>query len=284
MTADTLPRQGFISGIPDDLYHADRGSLSQSGAKLILRAPAKFRWQQDHPKTSTNRFDFGKAAHLLVLGTGAELEVFEYDTDKIKSPKATNAFKARQAELQAREGVLLLPDEYAVVQAMADKLSEHRIAMELLSEGEPEVSAYAEDPGTGVMMRGRFDWLGALDMSDYKTAASADPDEFCRSATKYGYDLQVAWYLDLGKLNGHPAKAFAHIVQEIEPPYIVTVVVLPPELVERGRILKRRALERYRDCLESGRWPGYLPDTEFATPAAPQWVLRELADEEISQW
>ncbi len=30
-------------------YHADRKSLSVSGAKVLLKAPALFRWQHDNP-------------------------------------------------------------------------------------------------------------------------------------------------------------------------------------------------------------------------------------------
>lgn len=272
---------GIIENVPESEYHADRSSLSQSGAKLILKAPAKFRWEQDHP-VYKDVFDFGTAAHRVVLGVGPNLIVHEYDTEKVKSPKATKAWKEQQSEVRAVGDVLLLPDEMATVQAMADKLSEHRLAMELLSDGKPEVSAYAMDPDTEILMRGRFDWLGPEVITDYKSCASSEPVEFLRAAIRYGYDLQAGWYLDLAALCDCTATAFAHICQEKEPPYIVTVIILPPELIDRGRWLKRQALERYRDCTESGKWPGYLPDNDFATPAAPAWLLREMAEQDIA--
>jgi phage recombination protein Bet len=58
-------------------------------------------------------------------------------------------------------------------------------------------------------------------------------------------------------------------VQEKEPPYLVTVIELPPELVDIGRARNRRALERFRDCTESDLWPGYVPDDTFANPPRP---------------
>src|SRR5207244_1704033 len=81
--------------------------------------------------------------------------------------------------------------------------------------------------------------------------------------------VQAPRYPDLASDIGRPAEAFAFIVQEKEPPYIVTVIELPAELVDIGRARNQRALERFRDCTESGLWPGYIPDDTFATPSAP---------------
>lgn len=273
-TTEAAPIAGFHDNIPEPEYHAHIGSLSHSGAKLMLRSPAHYRWSLDHP-VYKDIFDFGSAAHALVLGVGSEIVVHEYDAAKVKSPKATNAWKAEQAEVRERGAVLLLPDEFAVVRAMADKLAEHQMAMRLLSEGQPEVSAFALDEPTGVLRRGRFDWLGAAILSDYKTAVSSEPSAFCRAAISYGYHSQAAWYADLASDLGHPSEAFAFIVQEKEPPYVVTVIELPSDLVDIGRARNRVALQRYRDCMESGRWPGYVPDDDFARPSTPSWALRE---------
>lgn len=285
VTVDQLPElvAGVYPDVDETLYHQDHRALSQSGMKLILRSPAHFRWAMDHPPERKDAFDFGKAAHERVLGVGAELVVHVPDP-KYKSPKSTNAWKDQQAEVEARDGVLLLPEEMDQVDQMAAQIKRHRLAMELLADGDPEVSVYARDRVTGVWMRGRFDWLGEKVIVDYKTADSSDPAVFIRKAVDYGYDLQAATYRDLAELVDHPATGFAHIVQEKKPPYVVSVVVLPAELIERGRILKRRAIERYRDCVEADEWPGYLPDDEFAQPAAPTWALREIADEVDLEW
>ena len=167
----------------------------------------------------------------------------------------------------------MLATDYQRVQDMADKLSSHRLASRLLSEGKPEVSAYALDEATGVTRRGRFDWLGSSILTDYKTAASSEPAVFVKAAVNFGYHMQAAWYTDLARDLGHPADAFAFIVQEKEAPYLVTVIELPPELVAIGRARNQRALERFRDCTESGIWPGYVPDDTFAQPPAPRWAL-----------
>jgi hypothetical protein len=257
---------GFYPDVPEAEYHADRLSLSVSGAKLLLKAPAIFRHRLEHPEHK-DVFDFGSAAHALVLGVGAELVVHQYDVDKVKSPKSTNAWKAQQAEVREAGAVLLLPDEHAAVTAMADALSSHTLAMRLLSEGQPEVSAYAPDEATGVMRRGRFDWLGAAVLTDYKTCVSANPRDWSGRygvISKLRYDAQAAWYLDLARDLGHPAAAFAFVAQEKEPPYLVSVVYVDDADLWQARDDNAAALALFRDCTAAGRWPGYLPDDAAA--------------------
>lgn len=278
MTVTKLPKKpnGFIEDLDETVYHAHQGSLSHSGAKLMLKAPAHYKHSLTHPKFK-NEWDFGSAAHAEVLGIGAEIVVHEYDAEKVKSPKATNAWKAEQAEVRARGGVLLTPDEFQQVRDMADVLSSHRLAMRLLSDGKPEVSAFAVDDETGVLKRARFDWLGSSILTDYKSSVCSEPGWFVGQAAKLGYHSQHDWYLEVAAQLGHPADAFAFIVQEKEPPYLVTVIELPPELVDAGRARNRRARQMFRDCTESGLWPGYIPDDTFARPEAPRWALREEA-------
>lgn len=257
---------GFHDDIPEADYHADRDSLSHSGAKLLLKAPALYRYRLDNPE-HRDVFDFGQAAHKKVLGVGATICPIDADDWR------TNAAKAARVEARERGEIPLLAKDAEVVDAMADVLSTHTLAMRLLSDGKPEVSAYSLDEATGIVRRCRFDWLGSNILVDYKSAASAEPDAFVKAAANYGYHQQHPWYLDVAAALGHPADAFAFIVQEKTPPYLVTVIELPADLVELGRRRNRVALERFRDCTESGLWPGYLPDTEFATPDAPRWVF-----------
>jgi hypothetical protein len=251
---------GFYDDIPEREYHADRDSLSVSGAKVLLKAPALFKWQQDHP-VHKDVFDVGSAAHALVLGVGAPIEVIDAPTWQTKAAK-----EARETA-RAEGKTPLLTADYQRVQAMADALSSHTLAMRLLSEGRPEVSAYAEDEATGVMRRCRFDLLGPALVTDYKTAASVDPRDLAGkygAVKKWGYDSQAAWYTDLARDLGHPALAFSFVFQMKEPPYLVTVATLRDDDLWEARDRNRHALEIFRDCRESGIWPGYLPDDTAA--------------------
>jgi len=260
---------GFHADVPEAEYHAHAGSLSQSGAKLLLRAPALFRHEQQNP-THKKVWNFGTAAHAHILGRGIEA-VYVAPFDDWRTKQA-----GIERDIAHDEGLSpILPKDWEVVCQMADKLSEHTLAMRLLSDGLPEISAFALDQETGVMRRGRFDWLGKTILSDYKSAATCDPRAFARSAPDYGHDVQAAWYLDLAAELGHPAEAFAFIVQMKEPPYLVEVVELDADSVDRGRRRYRRALQIFRDCTDSGIWPGYQSSDDFTTVRVPEWALRE---------
>jgi len=252
---------GIYADIPEADYHRDPDSLSQSGAKLILKAPALYRHEQEHP-TYKAAWDYGSAAHALVLGKGIEsIYVAPFDN-----------WQTKQAQTERRiahdEGLSpILPADWQQVCEMADVLSSHSLAMELLAMGDAEVSAFCEDEATGVMRRARFDFLAPRIVVDYKSAISVNPLDL---AGRYGvvkklsYDMQAAWYLDIARDLGLPIEEFAFIFQMKEPPYLVTVAVLRDSDLHEARDRNRRALERFRDCTESGLWPGFLPDTAYA--------------------
>lgn len=271
---------GFHVDIPEDVYHAHPTSLSHSGAKAILKAPAIFDYQRKHP-VFKKVFDFGTAAHALVLGRGMEsIYVAPFDDwIKRKGPEGGAQYTTTEREIAHADGLSpILPKDWLVVCDMADALARHRKAMELLSVGEPEVSAFARDEETGVLMRCRYDWRRPRIGVDYKQTSvegGAEPNAFVKAAVKLGYHTQQDWYCHVAEVLGQPLEGFGFIVQEANPPYIVTVVELPQELIDIARQRNRLARQMFRDCTESGVWPGYVPDDQIARPEAPVWALRE---------
>ena len=102
------------------------------------------------------------------------------------------------------------------------------------------------------------------------------PAAFGRAAAAYGYHMQAAWYLDLWRDLGADVEAFAFIVQEKTPPYLVEVVELDEDALDLGRRRNARALEIYRDCRASGVWPGYSGrDDQSTTVDLPPWAYRD---------
>lgn len=261
------PDPGFYDDIPEPAYHSSRTSLSYSGAKVIIGSPAVFRHQLTHPVIK-HEFDEGTAAHEIVLGCGEGIAVLDFPD------RRTNAY--RDAEKAARDAgkTPILRKQMDVVEAMAERIQSHRQAMELLADGKPEVSAYALDEDTGVMRRSRFDWLGDVVLTDYKTtvAGGAHPDAFGRTVIQLRYYMQHPWYLDLARDLGHSVEAFAFIVQEKVAPYEVTVIELPPEAVKLGREKNRVALQRFRDCMDTDLWPSYVPDDQIAVANIPNYA------------
>lgn len=258
---------GFYPDIPEAEYHADRESLSVSGAKVLLKAPALFKWQQDNP-VHRDVFDFGSAAHALVLGKGME-SIYVTPCDEFR----TAAAKAEKAEAQRVGLSIITPADWLKVCDMADALASHSHATELLSDGAAEVSAYAPHDYTGVLRRCRYDYIKPGLGVDYKSAADVSPRGFAKAVANYGYDQQNAWYVDVAAALGEDID-FKFIAQAKEPPYLVEVYDLEPAWVERGRRLNEQALDVYAACTTEGNWPGYTGANE-TTLYAPAWMTRE---------
>lgn len=267
-------------GIPDAEYHADNDALSVSGAKWLLppSTPAHFRWIRDHAEKTSDAFDFGHAFHRLVLGIGPEVRWIDAADWRTKA--------AKEERLAARTlgEVPMLTKHRAPLQAMAESLHAHPLAAKLLDPdlGAPEQSLYARDHDTGVMLRGRLDYLPhptdrRMVLCDLKTADSADPERFGRSAADYGYDMQDAFYRDLvTRLKLDPDPAFVFVVIEKSPPYLVNVVQLNSDAQRIGRIKNRRAIRTYAECLTAGEWPGYPIDVN--TAQLPGWYVRQFEE------
>lgn len=275
--------QPGVYDIPEHVYHADPvpgGSLSSTGARKLLppSCPARFAYERDNSPPPKAEFDLGRAAHLLVLGTGPEIVVVDAEEWR------TKAVKDEVAAIRAAGAVPLRPSEMEQVQAMAASLRQHPVAAALLdpSTGDPEQSLFWIDQ-TGVWCRARLDFLrnrapGRVIIPDYKTSTSASLEAIQRAIASYGYHQQAAWYLDGVKALGiADDPAFVFIVQEKTAPYLVTVVQLDPVAERIGRRLNRQAIDIYRQCVATGRWPGYADDIQLVS--LPAWVERQHTEE-----
>jgi hypothetical protein len=276
------PALGLHTDLSNEAYHADKTSLSSSGARKLLEpaGPAKFRYEQDNPQPPKKTFDIGNAAHKLVLGVGAKLQVVDYERWDSK------AAKAEVAAVRAEGAIPLKQHEMDQVKAMAAVIRQHPMASALFDRGygHPEVSAFWLDEPTGIRRRARFDWLpnptdGRLIIPDYKTCVDASEEAFAKSVDKYGYNCQADWYIRaaLALELGGPDTQFLFVAQEKEPPYLVNVIGLDFMAMEIAAAKNRRAIEIYTDCLASGRWAGYGDEPNYVS--LPPWA--EIRDKEI---
>jgi hypothetical protein len=67
-SAPSPRRSGWVEGIPDDVYHADRDTVSSSGLRTLDgRSPAHFRAELDNPRTETPALVLGRLIHFVTL-------------------------------------------------------------------------------------------------------------------------------------------------------------------------------------------------------------------------
>lgn len=271
MTAVATATCDVVDGMPEEDYHSDP-ALSSSGANRLLApgCPALFKWERDNGRANRPTFDFGHAAHLHVLGTGAPLALV--DADDWRTKKAQEEKKAAYSSGKTP----LLRDDYAKVLAMADAIREHPLASALFNpeRGVPERSVFWHDERFGVDRRARFDWLRDADSDlplivDYKTTTSVHPDAIAKAVATYGYYQQHPWYVDAARAAGLEAN-FLFVFQDKSAPYLVTVVELHPDAVRAGRTRNDEALSLYADCVATDAWPSYTDGIELIS--LPRWA------------
>lgn len=275
-----------VYDMPDAEYHGIKHALSCSGAKKLLppSCPAIYRYELDNPPESKPHFDFGHAAHKMVLGVGAEIRYIT-SKDAKGNPStgwATKDAKDQKAKAYAEGAIPLLEEERGIIEGMAAALRAHPIASALLNpeNGQPEQSLFVVDEQSGIPLRARFDWLPnvvpgrRMIIVDFKTTVSADPTAIAKSVANYGYFMQDAFYSDMVRALGmDPDPAFVFVFQSKEPPYLVTVVELDDDAKRIGRGLNRRAIELYADCLANDEWPTY--SDEVVQISLPAWFTAQ---------
>ena len=262
-------------------------SISSSGLRAVLDCPAKYWFNsplnpERPPESSAPHFTLGKAAHDLVLDGAAwpnRYHVLPEGFTCAASKKFASEIQAAD-EAEAAGKTLLKHDDHIAVMGMAEAIKRHPIH-KALGRGKAEPTLVWQDAETGVWLRCRPDFLPSNNRAvpDYKTTASARPEDFSRSVAEYGYHQQAALYLDgieavFGPLPDGKYRQFYFIAQEKTPPYIVQPFALDQETVEWGRRLNRKAIRTFARCLESGRWPGYADD--FVTVGLPRWKVGQL--------
>lgn len=280
-------------------YHADpceEPSLNNSTIPHLLACP-RLAWQQ-HPRLNpgyepaqSNRLDLGDVAHQLLLGAGRGIVELPFSDYRTK-----DAQKARD-EARAAGKTPILTEQLAQANGMVGSLH-----AQLAEYPEKEVARYF-DPEQGQSEIGLFwfDEAGAWGRSlidrlltegewivlDYKSVGrSADPAGLGLSihAVDQGYDTQFAM-IERGLTRLHSTLAgrikFRWVFQEIDPPFLVSVVEPDAATMTIARKKVEYAFAKWADCLRNDDWPGYpqeIVPLRHADHLATRWLEREIAE------
>jgi hypothetical protein len=285
VTRPVIDKPGLYPDIDEDWYHADPvsgGSLSVSGAKLMLQAPAKYDYARRHPHKSTKAMDLGTTVHGLVLGTGQEIAVLDFEN------RRGNEYKDAEAKAVADGKLPMLAKDYDEAKAIADAVLKHPTTGGLFTDGDAEVSMFWRDEEFKIWLRGRADYMTYFDglptIVDFKTSADASAEEFAKSVYKYGYHRQDPHYREgWASILGCDWQDidFVFAVAETDPPYLVATYRVIPEHADLGREQNRIARERFRDCMKADRWPGYSEEIEDLE--LPRYGVQRI-EKDINDW
>ena len=262
---------GIIHGLSNDAYHSGPG-ISKSGLD-DMDPPARYYALHLDPnrpeRIQTVAQRVGTLAHCAILEPEEFGKRYAVGPDVIRSTKVWKEFEASLAP-----GVeAIKPDEAAMAWKQRESVLKLTGMAEILNAGAAEVSAFWEDPYTGVLCRCRPDWAancGAL--LDVKTVGNSSPSDFRLQAARMRYDVQDAFYSEgYGIASGSTVERFLFLTVETSYPYLAAVHEFLPESKAAGAEKARAALTQYAECLRNNHWPHY--GSEIHQIQLPGWAL-----------
>lgn len=282
IAARTLLAAGLVE--MDFAMYCALEAVSRSEVVELATSPKHYRWFKDHGSKVTPALSLGTAIHDAVLQPGLFKRRYMVAPEGDRRTKAGKAAFAEFEESVQPGQTILRASEHESCLAIQAAIRENPQASKLLYEipGMNEVSAVVELDGTLRKLRmDRFcptTGLGPI-IVDLKSAVSAEPREWMRSAIKYRLHYQVAWYVDCARALGYDVDhtSFYFVVYEKTPPYGCSLHQFDSEAVEIAQKEIAQLLAILKKCEETGRWPDYSGLVHKIS--LPRWAKQGLGAE-----
>jgi hypothetical protein len=247
------------------------------------------------PRKQTKPLSLGTAAHSATL----EPERFETDfavwTDKKKNgDMAARTGKAWDAFIALHSGqTIITADEYAASIEIARAVREDEQCASVLASGDPEVAIVWVHERTGLLCKGRIDWLelcggshgrmNALPMfADLKTACDITHGPFMSKCAKLHYHTRMAWYGDglrcaAGMQQDDQIETLILAVESGKP-HDSAVYWIPDEVLETGRDEYEELMTKLRLALDLDEWNGVANNARICF-TLPKWAVNNPEDD-----
>ena len=265
-----LPEMGLHEGVPFDVY-ASWDAVSNSRLSLFAISPAHY---QVGFKEPTKSMDVGSVVHSVVLEDAqyAVIPPFNLDDenkDKKGNPstsKATTYYKHRVEVFAAahEHEAIVSQDTYDMAMGVREAIQNHESTKDAFTGGRAEVSMLWRDEGTGLVCKGRVDYLRAKRFIDLKSTASCQ--QFESSISRFGYHRQVTFYMEgLRACTGSHYEPWI-CACETDPPFGVRCAPVGLDALVAGHDELRDLLEGVAECLFTDVWECYTDPVEWNLP------------------
>jgi hypothetical protein len=172
----------------------------------------------------------------------------------------------------------LKPDEYQMCLDIKQKVSEHAWLSKALESGRSEVWLNS-DYSKGVRLHGRMDFFSNNAKQpiilDLKTVRSAHPEEFQKQIWNDQMYIQAAMYCDMVKKATGKDPLFAWVTVEKKEPYVIEIYAADFGLIEAGRAVYYKTIDKLIDALNSNNFRGYT-DGSVNNISLPSWAFSKL--------
>lgn len=280
-----MNRTGKISGEPSDDYHA-LDAVSHSKLEVFRKRPQLYYRRfvsKTAPRETSNAFDFGQAAHTLILEGERALAASTAVWTGGEKRKNAGAWKKFQEDNAAK--AIITEDELKDLGRMQAAVMEHPLAAQLMTGGETEITWRVNTRALPVPLQCRTDRFNALGaaltagrpfVADLKTTPSLDADEFRnfqKSFVEYGYHRQSGFYSALMRDLGVDLRDFFFVAVEKVEPFGVDVYRAADSAVGHGLTETVSDLEGLVKCYASGTWPNR--SRELINIEVPEWYVKK---------
>jgi hypothetical protein len=295
-----IAEPGVYAGVDIERYHHDPDlfdgfSISSSGLRALLRRPAEYWWSSPYNPSSQEpeskpALDFGKAAHMLLLGEDGfagqySLRPATYtDSKGDEKPWNGNATSCKDwLAQQAKAGRTVITEtDIAHIRHMADALSRKEAIRLGILNGKIERSIFHKDRDIWLKSRPDVIPISSGDFVDLKTAASVDDETLSRAIFAHGYHVQAGLLRVIVReiLGPDAFTSFTFVFVEKAPPYDVRVMQLKDADIDIGERQARQGLKLLRECLRRQEWPGYDGfDQHISYIEMPSWAKTRIDNE-----
>lgn len=245
--------------------------VNWSSLKWMRESPLMYHYRREHPQADTPAFALGRAVHALVF------EPDTFNRDYVIWEGGTRRGKEWDEFCEANDGRTIFKEaEIEVCIEMADAVRRHPLVQPYLEAGRFEVPLQWTDPATGLLCKGKPDWLldDARILLDLKTTRSINGRRFGAEAARFGYHNQMAFYRAGVKhaLGWYPERVLIVAVEK-EPPHDVGIFEATFEDLYAGEEENDELLRMVKACQEADRWPGRY--TEEQALQLPAWVTMD---------
>lgn len=261
-------KSGIFRGLSNEKYHDPKTGLSRSiGQEIVFKSPSHGKEAMDNPEEPTKFMTFGTLVHCAVLEPENLLSSYYVRPDcawNDPEDKWHGNKKWCKAWLQAKmDRPSISAKEEQQVKGCTAALKSNKTMAGMLSVGSAELSCFAFFEGVWVKCRPdliAYDAQGGLWVLDIKKCQDATYGSFLRESRRLRRDFQQAWYEFVLSLLGLTVSKFVFAAVEENAPHGMALYEIDPKNVTAARPKVIEAIDKYRQCAESGEWPGLPGD------------------------
>lgn len=303
---EKITENGFYR-LPMERHHnqpCDGPSVTSSVLRTMELATPADVWafhalnENRYERPQTDALRMGRAMASFIEGGPEELENHFHVLPKNKPNRPTAAQRAAYlkgagteagirsiefwAEVDADPRDIVTETEWELICNMGKVLVNDPAASAALG-GEPEITMAWYDEATDLWCLARPDQVDFSGMlSDYKKVSMQGRPMSARICdhriTQHGYHMQMAFACEgFQTLTQEWPDQVGLVFQSDAAPYHVLLRGIDDEALAIGTFQNRRARMRFRECLDSGSWPG--PGEHIANYHMPDWLRERMLDE-----